>query len=198
MSLSTMPGRLRPWRVRIARSNPLVRRADRIEALVLALAIVVSALAVPWALYVHATVYAQELRAIDEQVATRHVVDAVALSGSTTAGRGLGAAPTAHAQWMDGQSSRTGMVRAAGVKAGDHIQIWVDQSNQPTSAPQDRSMVPADSAATAIVMWLSVVLVCGAFAAIARIALDHRRYRGWDRELRELLGNDDERKDRRL
>src|SRR6476469_8095277 len=77
-AMDTFTLRLPRWPVllRLAGRDPLVRTTDRIEALVVVLAVVVSLLAIPIAAAVGTAVYDSRRQAYAEQTHTRHPVAA--------------------------------------------------------------------------------------------------------------------------
>ena len=77
-AMDTFTVRLPRWPIllRLLGRDPLVRTTDRIEALVLVLAVVVSLLAIPIAAAVGTAVYDSRRQAYAEQAHTRHTVAA--------------------------------------------------------------------------------------------------------------------------
>ncbi|MGH3677775.1 MAG: hypothetical protein ACRDU5_18985 [Mycobacterium sp.] len=82
-ALETFTVRLPRWPIfGLLSRNPLVRRSDRIEALVLALAVVVLLLAVPVAAAVGTVVHDSRRDVYAEQAQTRHVVTATSVAAA--------------------------------------------------------------------------------------------------------------------
>ena len=71
----------RSWWVRLLGRNPLVRTSDRIEVMVLALAVLLTVVAVPIAGAIGTSVYDAHTRVYAEEAQTRHQVTATAIEG---------------------------------------------------------------------------------------------------------------------
>ena len=177
------------WFGRIVRGrrldrNPLRRRSDRAETVLLAALLAVFLGGAPAAAHTAAALTSatsqDELRA---QQAGLHQVTAVLLDAPVTAptfGAGY-VTPEAIARWRapDGQAI-TGMIAIpADAKAGSTVTIWTNPYGR-LVAPlqQDEVALRTDFAATAAVVALGIVLL--AAAAVARRMLNRRRLAAWD------------------
>jgi hypothetical protein len=166
--------------------NPLRRRSDRVETVILAALLAAFLGGAPLAAHAAATWISatsqQELRA---QQATYRQVTAVLLDAAVTVpGYGGGYSPAqATAQWRapDG-AVRTGLIATpAGAKAGRTVRIWTNLSGElVTPLQQDQIASRADLAAMAAVAALGIVLLTAAVAV--RRALDRRRMTAWEAE----------------
>ncbi len=176
--------------------NPLRRRADRIEAVVLLSTAIVLLAAAPLAA-VTAGLQAGHLalrHARAEQAAVRQVT-AVLLQPAPPTG-----APdpysavqltTVLGRWQPpGQPPRSGQVPApAGTKAGSRVAIWIDASGAVRDPPPDHRAAVGVACIAAAGTWLvTSVLVLG-FSTLARRALDRRRLRDWDAEWRRAASS---------
>jgi hypothetical protein len=115
----------RCWRVGyIFGRNPLIRRTDRIEALVMLVTLVVLLLAIPTAGVAASVVYGARDRHHAQEARERHAVVAtvtdIGFSGSGTT--------VVQARWPVADGERTGPLElATAAKVGDRTEIWVDK-----------------------------------------------------------------------
>jgi hypothetical protein len=129
-AFDTFTLRLPRWRfVRLLGRNPLIRLSDRIEALVLALAVVmVSVLAGPIAATVGAAVHDSQSRSYAEQAQNRHTVTATVTGDKFVRRDTFGQTVTVPARWFAAGAEHTGAVPAPPrVKTGDSVDIWVGE-----------------------------------------------------------------------
>lgn len=174
----------RCWRIgRIFGRNPLIRRADRVEALVVLVALVVSLVAIPVAGVLAAMVYGGRETQYTQQVHERHVVTATV----TNAGSDGAATTAVHAKWSVAVGERSGSLRlATAAKAGERIEIWVDQDGNPVAPPTPTWHALSDAVATALATLLLVVFWLTFLVTEVRSRLDRARDAQWERELRCL------------
>lgn len=184
--------RRRWWVLRALGRNPLVRRADRLEAWALLLAVVAAVLVIPHAINVSQNVYAETLRVADVQAHTRTQIDATVVDATPTSPTADGSVPVVDVTWTVNGVSHTGAVRPSrSTHAGDIIPIWVDQSGRRVPPPLSPDSAGTYAAATGVSVWLGVVLLCGLALAALRALLDRRRFHTWSAELRMLLDRGD-------
>lgn len=172
----------RCWRIgRIFGRNPLIRRADRLEALMMLAALVVSLATVPVAGVLAATVYGGREIQYTRQAHERHVVAATVTSATND-----GSATSAvHAKWPVATGDRTGSVRlATAIKPGERIEIWVDKDGNPVDPPTPRWHALAGAVATALATLLIVGFGLAFLVAEVCSLLDGARDAQWERELR--------------
>jgi hypothetical protein len=172
--------------VRLFGRNPLVRATDRVQALVLVLAVAVPLIAVPVSAAVGTAVYDSRSRMYAEQIQTRRPVTAT-VTGDSHPRRDLESPTvTIPARWFAAGAERTGDVAAPlTAKNGDKIEIWVDDEGFSVPPPVNtaRTAAVAFGAAT---WWALTVLAVGLFAR-ARIILDRRRYDQWQQNFNRLV-----------
>jgi hypothetical protein len=174
----------RCWRIgRIFCRNPLLRRTDRIEALVTLVALIVSLIAIPVAGVAAAVVYGARNSQYTQEEHQRHAVTATI----TDAGTGRSTATVVQARWPVAAGERTGALEliTAG-KAGDRIKLWVDKNGNPVAAPTPPWRAVSDGVATALAILLSVGLWLTFLVTSARSRLDRARDAQWEREIRCL------------
>ena len=174
----------RCWRIgRIFCRNPLLRRTDRIEALVTLVALIVSLIAIPVAGVAGALVYGARDSQYTQEEHERHAVTATVTDARTEGS----AAPVVQARWSVTAGERIGALElnSAG-KVGDRIKIWVDKYGNPVRSPTPTGRAGSDAVATALAILLSVGLWLTFLVTSARSRLDQARDAQWEREIRCL------------
>jgi hypothetical protein len=181
------PGR---WGIaRIFGRNPLLRRADRIEALVMLVALVVSLLAIPVAGVAAAINYGARDRLYAQEARERHAVIATVtdtgIDGSgTTAVSGT---YVVQSRWPVAAGERTGSLElTTAAKVGDRTEIWVDKDGNPAARPTPTWQAVGDAVATAMATLLLVGVGMTSLVAGVRSRLDRSRDAQWEREIRCL------------
>ncbi|HTT53699.1 MAG TPA: hypothetical protein VMH35_20075 [Streptosporangiaceae bacterium] len=166
--------------------NPLRRRSDRVEAAIVAAALIVflacaplvSVLAWHWA-------DAAALRVRHGQQSSWHQVSAVLLADARPVvdiGYGGVTGADVRARWTapDGKI-RTGEVAApASAQAGSTVRIWVNESGTATGPPLRSEQATGQAMMAAVVapFALGAALIC--IVSLARQVLDRRRLAEWD------------------
>ncbi|WP_410588835.1 hypothetical protein [Amycolatopsis sp. lyj-23] len=185
-----MRGRIARFRRRLLPGrNPLARVGDRVEALLLLLAIAGAILAIPFAAAVGSETYAAQTARASQERTTRHPATAVSLaaaSGQSYGTDGAGAPvdqTTVPAAWFDARGTRhTGDVLTdAGSPAGTRVPVWLDQHGELTTEPLTASTSAADGVFAAILLWAAVTGgLVGLYAAV-RFVLSRLHAAAWDR-----------------
>ncbi|BBZ14150.1 Rv1733c family protein [Mycobacterium branderi] len=183
--------RLPRWRVLLLLGrSPLLRGSDRIEGLVLVLAIAIAVLGIPVAAAVGTVVHDARQQVYAEQAQDRRLVTAVVTDTgiATTPPRKPGKTIAVKARWVADGAEHTGVVAAQHtVKPGDAIDIWVHEDGAPAGAPT-RTAVD-EAVAAALALWLCVGLAAAALFISTRAALDLVRYRQWQRDFDSMAGD---------
>jgi hypothetical protein len=184
---------IRWWTLRALGRAPLARRADRAEAWAVLAGLIILMAAVYPAMAVGQLGYTTRSHANATEVATRHSVDAVAVGNGKSDPAMSDAMPTTftvHVRWFAQNTTRDAETKLdRPVKAGDHVQIWLNERGNVTTAPLTDDDVHAVAIGTAALVWLAAAVVVGAAFAMLRGALDRSRSRDWDRGLHELVGH---------
>ncbi|CAN5597743.1 membrane protein [soil metagenome] len=180
------------WMLSALGRNPLVRVSDRVEALAVLMVFVVAALAIPMASQAGDEVYDARMRIIDEQLRTRHPVQAVAVSGSgSTPVRYTRPGPV-RAEWREGSETRSEVVNSAiPVNPGAKVTVWLDNTGKVVTAPETPQVARSVAAGRTWTLWLGAVVTATLMAYASRRLLDCSRTRSWERELLVLAHNDD-------
>ena len=161
----------RQWRIaRVFSTNPLVRRTDRVEALALLTAMVVSLIAIPVAAVVATTVYEAHRQMYADEARARHpVAAATATRPAPDAGRVVF------------------VLRSQPPRTADAEQIWVDDNGNRVPAPTPLSRAQFDAASVMVAVGAGAFGLTTALVTATRWRLDRVRALQSDRELGSLL-----------
>ncbi|MGD1173179.1 hypothetical protein ACKUVQ_07840 [Mycobacterium seoulense] len=174
----------RRWQVtRVFGRNPLLRRTDRIEALAVLVALVVSLIAVPVAGVVGAVTYGARERVYTQEAHDRHRVTAT-VADSRVEDLGV---TVVQAKWPGRNGERSGTLDLTEpARAGGTVEIWVDRDGEPVVAPTPAWLAAAEAVGVAVVTALGMTMAMAALLAIVRSRLDRARDALWERDI-ELL-----------
>lgn len=184
-------GRLaRFWRRIHPGRNPLARRTDRVEGVLLLVVVLGMLIALPLAVLAGSATYRGQAAISEQQHATRHLVtatlteDAPIPSPATDNGFVESGSSGVHARWTapDG-TQRTGTIPAdPGTKSGATVPLWLTASGEPAPAPLNSSDITTTGILAGVFFWLAsaILLVTGYW--VGRFLLDRRRGSRWDRE----------------
>lgn len=177
------------WRfVRLFGPNPLVRASDRVEALVLVLAVVLSLLAVPIAGAVGTAVYDSRRHPYAEQAQTQRTVTATVIDGSAAL-NARSKTTTVHARWLADGAEYTGTIHPRQpVKPGDSIDIRVDNDGSRVDPPP---ISPAGEAVMiAVATWFAGMVVAATLLLGTWTILNRIRHAGWQHDFDNLVSGD--------
>jgi hypothetical protein len=168
----------RAWRVLcLVRRNPLVRRSDRFEVLVITLAVAISLLAVPFVATIATDVYQAHRFAYIDQARTRHRASTLTPASTHVAHvsvyrvRGMGfAEPSATSQ-------------------SSPDELWVDDADNRVAAPTPPSHAAYDAVGVAALSEGLAVTIAAALVVATHWQVGRIRYSHWDRELSSVLGS---------
>lgn len=94
-------------------------------------------------------------------------------------------------QWYWATTQHTGTLRASPtVKAGDTVEIWVDESGSMVSAPKSTTTAVLDATIVAAATWLTVAAVAAFGVAGVRALYGRLRDDAWQRDIDRLMGRD--------
>jgi hypothetical protein len=166
--------------------NPLRRTSDRVEAVIVATALIMFLIGAPLvAMFAGRWAAAAAHRVQRDQQASWHQVTAVLLANANpTVDIGYGGVDTSEvrARWTTPDGAiRTGNVPArVGARAGSTVRIWVDRSGAVTGPPLRQEQATGQAVlATAVAPFvLGTVLICA--TSLALQVLDRRRLAAWD------------------
>lgn len=168
--------------------NPLIRASDRVEALILVLAVAISLVAVPIGAAVGTAVHDSRSRVYAEQAQARRQVTATSIGDSNPRNDLEGPTVMVPARWFVDGTEHTGDVAASrNVKIGDQVEIWVDASGSPVRPPVRTAA--EEGVAFAAATWSTMSLLAAGLFGAARVALDRSRYARWQRDFDSLIGH---------
>ncbi|MFC3961568.1 Rv1733c family protein [Nocardia jiangsuensis] len=174
----------RQWWLRPLSASPLLRGADRVEALVRLLAYLAVVAAVPFACAAGTLVYVDDAARIVAEHATRVPVSAQLISEPGTV------EPyhyEAQVRWQDerGEHEATARVpRTAG--RGDTVLLWVDQRGAFVPSPRAPEAAAIGGIGAAVLVLLAVAAASAGVVGAVRWTLDRKRIAGWEAEWREF------------
>jgi hypothetical protein len=176
---------------RIFSSNPLIRTSDRIESAALVLAVLVLIIAGACAGVLGLMVHDTETQNYLAQARTRHAVVATAVDDSEPAISPKPTASTLHARWqLNGISRIDAVVWDHAVKAGEPLQIWVDDNGNRVDQPTPLAVADMDAVTVAFAVWLIVAFAAGLVVAAAGTHAAYLRDAQWEQDIRCLVGDD--------
>ena len=172
------------WRVgRLFCRNPLLRKADRIEALVILVALVVSLAAIPVAGVAGAVVYGVCHSRYAQEADQRHTVVATV----TATGIDSVDASLVQASWPVAVGERSGPIEVTtAAKVGQGVRIWIDKAGNPADPPTPSGRAVADAFATVLSIMLTIGLGMTSLVTGTCSRLDRARDVEWEREIRCL------------
>jgi hypothetical protein len=178
------------WTACAPRRSPLIRRIDRIEAGAVMVALLLVVFAVPQAYSLGHKVFAGETEKIALESAARHPVDAIAMQPSAPQS-GRPAATSVAVRWFaDNQTHDKVIPIDRPVRAGERVDIWVDNRDNITPPVRSIDDAKTDAFVTAVAAWVAFAALCACAVVAMRHILDRCRYRRWERDIRILVDND--------
>jgi hypothetical protein len=192
--MNTFTVRVPRWPIllRLLGRNPLVRTTDRIEALVLVLAVVVSLLAAPIAAAVGTAVHDSRRHIYAEQAHTRHIVAATVTDVPASQQVLRTGTITVPVRWSAAGAEHTGAVMAQfTTKTGDPIEIWVDKNGAQVPAPTPTTLAAVEAVTGALVIWISVAAAAATLFTVTRAVCDRIWLTRWQHDLDSLVGHGD-------
>lgn len=177
------------WLRRLMVRNPLVRVADRIEALAFLLLCVFAIGMVPVAGAMGTAVYEDAADTFAAQRLDRHEVDAIVTGDSRLAPEPYEKPYLTEVRWEFNNATRTDELRTKEMSAGDHLTVWVDDAGNRTTKPPDNDAAAAQAVIAATALWTTLVTSGAAAWLLLRTQLNRVRSGAWDRELDDLADN---------
>ena len=173
------------WIGRIFGRNPLLRRADRIEALVTLIALVMALVGAPVAGVVGMVVYGARDGRYAQEARERHAVMA------TVTGIDSSDTTVVQARWPVAVGERSGMaLLTTAAKVGDRVEIWADKDGNPVAPPTPTWHAVADAVGVAESVVILVAVGMTLLVTCVRSRLDRARDVRWERELQCLTEDD--------
>jgi len=168
------------WRGWRPDRNPLRRRSDRAETLILGVLVAAGLAGAPLAAHAAASwTYATSAREAQAQQAALHQVPATLLE----AGQAVGAYNAeANARWRapDGHLITGQLLVPVGAAAGSTIMVWTDQAGQLTAPPLDAGQVASRAGLSEVLAVAGLAVVLIVVGRLVHMVLNRRRLAAWD------------------
>ncbi|MFI5611063.1 hypothetical protein [Amycolatopsis sp. NPDC051903] len=173
-----------------------MRRSDRIEGLLIGLAVLASLIALPFVIMLGKADVSHETAASDAQLKTRHQVTATVVAPAPKPASVGDSAPITHssrvnASWqLPNGSPQAGVVTvpAGAGNPGSQAPIWLDDNGKQTTAPLTHADAVTNGVLVGTFTWLCAIGVLAGAFWIARRVLDHKRAARWADEWAQLAG----------
>lgn len=193
---NTVPVTRRRWTFCAFGHNPLIRTTDRVEACVLAIAVVIAVLAVPVALAFATGVHDSRSRALDSAPPTSHEVTATVVDNTVTAVKGYTLDVTAKVTWIvDNVEHKASVDVPRQMQPGDQLRVWVDDAGRLAEPPRTAATATRDAVLAGIGVWTVGIGCVAVLFVLIRMRLNTIRAAGWDREFRHLVDDEGGRAD---
>lgn len=174
------------------RRNPLLRASDRVEALVVALAVMVPLLALPVAAAVGTAVHDSRRDVYAAQHHTRHLVTATITDDTAAHNISRTNTATMPARWSAAGAEHTGAITAqSATKPGDHVAIWVDNNGELTDDPTPTTRAGVDAVTAALFTLAGVIVAAAILLAATQAVCDRIRAIRWQHAIDTLIGRDE-------
>ena len=171
------------------RRNPLLRASDRVQALVVGLAVMVSLLAVPVAAAVGTAVHDSRRDIYAAQHHTRHLVTATITDDTAAHSISRPNTATMAARWSAAGAEHTGAITAqSATKPGDHVAIWVDNNGAATDEPTPTTRAGLDAVTAALFTLAGVIVAAAILLAATQAVCDRIRAIRWQHAIDTFIG----------
>ncbi len=183
---------VRWWRLRPWSGNPLMRRSDRIESVVILIVAVTVLLLVPLAGAIGTAAHARLTDQARSAAASGRQVQALLLENSRPpVAENPTRAPTGHdqvrAQWEVDGTERSGLVDTdVGAEAGQTVTVWIDTSGNYMHAPNTGTENAIEAISVAFAFLMLGTTAGGLLLLGIRCLLAAYRRSGWQREWQSL------------
>ena len=181
-----------PTLLRLLGRDPLIRTSDRIEALALVLAVVISLLAVPIAAAVGTEIHDSRRLVYADQIHTHHTVTATISADNSAQQDWPINTVTVTARWSVNGAEHTDEANAASTaKTGDPIEIWVDDNGAQAPVPTPTAFAAVEAVTGALIIWMCVAAAAATLFYVTRAMCHRVRLTGWQHDLDRLVGHGD-------
>jgi hypothetical protein len=189
-AFDTFTVRLPRWPIfGLLRRNPLLRASNRVEALVMALTVMVSLLAVPVAAAVGTAVHDSRRDVYAQQRHTRHLVTATITDDAAAQTISPPNTAIVGARWSAAGAEHSGAVEAqSATEPGDQVAIWVDANGALTDELTSTTRAGVEAVTAALFMWAGVTVAAVLLLAGTRAVCDRIRAIGWQHAIDTLVG----------
>jgi hypothetical protein len=175
------------WIARPLSRNPLLRVADRLEALVILVVIVGWLLVVPITGAVGTAIYDGRHRLYAAEALARHPVVATVIEGTGATTGDYDGPASVRAVWAAAGGERSGaFLFDTPAKSGDLLSIWVDADGNHVPPPTPITQAAADAVCCALSILLLAIVVAALALSLIRYCANRMRDNQWERELRAI------------
>ena len=180
------------WPVlRLFSRNPLVRVSDRIETAAVALGVLIVVIATACAGAVGTMLHDSQAQKYLEQQQTRHAIVARAVDDSEPAAAPEATSYTVLSGWRFNGTNHTELIGWTNfVKAGEPLNIWVDDRGNRIAPPRPVARAALDALSAAVVGWFIVILAIAHVVNAVRAYASRMRDAQWEQAIRELVDED--------
>jgi hypothetical protein len=162
-----------------------MRARDRVEALVVVLAVAITLVALPVAAAVGTAFYDSRSRRHAELAQTSQLITGTVTSRNVAYQDSLGSSITVLARWSAAGAEHSGAVPAApGVKPGDSVDIWVGEDGSPVRRPLHTAYDEAVAVGAGV--WFGSAVVAAALVGCTRAARNRLRGTRWQVDFTDL------------
>ncbi len=180
------------WPVlRLFSRNPLVRVGDRIETAAVALGVLLVVIATACAGAMGTMLHDSQAQKYLEQQQTRHAIVARAFDDGEPAASPQSASYTVLSKWRFNGTNHTELIGWTNyVKAGDPLDIWVDDRGDRVAPPRPVARAAVDALSAAVIGWFVVILAIAHAVNAVRAHARRMRDAQWEQAIRELVDED--------
>lgn len=173
------------------RRNPLLRASDRIEAAAMAVAVIVSLLAISVACALGTAVHDAQRATYAQQHHSRQPVTATITDDPAAHKISRTNTVTMTARWSAAGAEHTGAVTThTAAKPGDHVTIWVDNTGALTDEPTPASRAEIDAVTAALFAWTAVTTTASLLLGAVRVLCNRIRAIGWQNGIDALISHE--------
>ncbi len=188
--MQTFTVNLGAWSRHLVGRNPLVRTADRIEAVATLLVAVLATLAIPLAAAAGTAIHESLADEFAQERLSRTQVEATATADSRAVPQMYGGSHLTEIAWETDGVTRSEVLRTGHLRAGERLVLWVDEAgNRMTKPPSDTDAV-IQAAGAACGLWAVALTPAAMVWLLLHRNLTRSRSKAWDRELGDLADDD--------
>ena len=179
--------RRRDWVLCGLGRNTLVRRHDRLEALITVCLLALLVAAVPTAMLAGRAMSAAQAEQNQEYVRSLNTVEATVVQvrkGAPSRVPHLTRNLDVKFVWAYNERTETISGLDTDDQPGDRITVWLDSAGQITDPPRTPAEIGSAGRGVGLAVWTTMTLAILGAMAVLRADMDRRRYDAWDRQWR--------------
>jgi len=173
-----------PWVLCALRRNSLVRRQDRVEAVVRIILLAMLVIAVPAAAFAGRAAGADEAEQILPYTQSLSPVEATVVEvRSAMPSRMPTLTQKVGVEWTEAFQERKEYISTREtVHVGDRLTIWIDEAGKPADPAKQTQRMHNAELSVGLTVWTGTTFFVVAAFAFLRVRLDRRRSAEWDRQ----------------